>query len=89
MHICPHCNQPGIAYLRKIVIGPAMPAVCKNCGGKVINSTGQANFAVVPFAAGLAGLKYLENPVIAWSLMLLGLFVTVVITTRWVKLVKK
>ena len=36
MHSCPHCNQPGISSLRKLVLGTAVPAKCRVCQKKVV-----------------------------------------------------
>ena len=35
MLTCPHCGKPGISAMRKMYLGPAVPATCKTCGKKV------------------------------------------------------
>jgi predicted RNA-binding Zn-ribbon protein involved in translation (DUF1610 family) len=32
---CPHCGKPGISVVRKLCLGPALPANCTSCGKKV------------------------------------------------------
>jgi hypothetical protein len=35
MHRCPHCGEPGLSRIRKAFLGPAVPATCRRCGGKI------------------------------------------------------
>jgi hypothetical protein len=34
-YTCPHCGEAGISGLRKVFLGPAIPAHCSLCGGAV------------------------------------------------------
>jgi len=32
---CPHCGDPAVSVLRKLFLGPALPARCRNCARRV------------------------------------------------------
>lgn len=32
---CPHCGNPGVSFLRKMYMGPAISAACRSCGKRV------------------------------------------------------
>jgi hypothetical protein len=34
MHECPHCKQPGISTLHKLLSVSFAPATCRQCGGR-------------------------------------------------------
>ena len=69
MLTCPHCQQPGITVLRKLFLGPAVPATCKACGGTVGVPSG-AMISVGPVVAGIIGAS-LVGPlwlkIVIWS----------------------
>ena len=54
---CPHCGKPGISIMRKMFLGPAVPATCQACGEKI----------GVPYTAMLAGLPFLAAVVVTLS----------------------
>ena len=35
MQRCPHCGEDGISGFRRLCLGPALPARCSHCGGRV------------------------------------------------------
>jgi hypothetical protein len=50
---CPHCNDKGISFMRKMCLGPALPATCKCCGKKVGIPYMPSLLAGVPFVASI------------------------------------
>ncbi len=34
-HVCPHCGELGISSVRRAFLGPAIPATCRKCSGKI------------------------------------------------------
>jgi hypothetical protein len=74
---CPHCGRSTISWLRKMCLGPALPATCSSCGGKV----------GVPYTTMLVGIPLvvcLMSP-----LWLPAFVVTIVIWTFLVPLEKR
>ena len=85
---CPHCGKAGISLMRKMCLGPSVPATCKACGKKV----------GVPWAAMLAGIPFLtafllsglvESFALKAMLWLAGFVVMSVIHMRWVPLERR
>lgn len=89
MHICPHCNKPGVGKVRKIFLGPGKPAVCKSCGGKVINDFVKAHIAVIPLYLSTASLFLLDDRIVSYTAIAISLPVSYALTTYWVPFVKK
>lgn len=80
-YTCPHCGRSTISWLRKMFLGPALPATCSSCNKKV----------GVPYTAMLAGIPLFVCFIFPFSpfLWLLGFVVTAVIWTFWVPLEKR
>lgn len=53
MYTCPHCNKSGISTLRRAFLGPAVPATCNVCGGKIGVPYGKSIVVVAPFIAAI------------------------------------
>ena len=49
---CPHCGEEAISVLRKLFLGPALPARCRRCGHKV-GVPYSSLLAMVPFLGGI------------------------------------
>ena len=83
---CPHCGKPGISLMRKMFLGPAVPATCKTCGKKV-GVPYMSMLATIAFvAAALLGSALVE-PLALEAAIWIGCFVVVsVIHMRWVPL---
>lgn len=86
MHECPHCNEPGISTLRKLSLGPAVPATCQACGQKVGVPWGSAMAASSP-AIGAWVVGILAGSIaILIGLALVGAIVSGVLYHHWVPL---
>lgn len=85
---CPHCGKPGISMMRKLALGPAVPATCLSCKRKV----------GVPWCSFLSGGPFVGaylvfastgNTQIGVAVLLLGGATTLVIHGRYVPLEKR
>lgn len=85
---CPHCGQPGISAIRKLSLGPAVPATCKACGKKV-GVPYTAMLAAIPFLAAILGSAVVEPVALKIALWIGGFVVMTVIHMRWVPLVPR
>ena len=85
MLTCPHCGKPGISAMRKMYLGPAVPATCKTCGKKV-GVPYIAMFAVIPFAAAIVGSEFVEPFALKAALWVGGFVVMAFCHMRWVPL---
>lgn len=82
---CPHCGRPGISILRKMCLGPAVPATCKACGKKV-GVPYAAMLAVIPFVAAILASAFVEPLAFKAALWVGGIIVMSIIHMRWVPL---
>ena len=82
---CPHCGNPGISVLRKLCLGPAVPATCKACGKKV-GVPYTAMLAGIPFLAAVFGSTLVEPFAVKAAMWLCGFVVMAVIHMRWIPL---
>ena len=89
MHDCPHCHKPGITTLRRLTLGPALPATCRQCGGKVGVSYRQSALAASPFFASLLVAMSIESIWLALLLLIVGSTVMFVLWFRLVPLERR
>lgn len=86
--ICPHCQKLGISFLRKMCLGPAVPATCKECGKKVgvpISSM----YAAIPFFIAIIGLNFVDSLAFKVILMIVGFIVMSILHMRYVPLERR
>ena len=84
MHICPHCQMPGISGLRRAFLGPGLPAKCSQCGKKV-SVPYWSILTIVPMLAGFLGAPLVtDNSFIAAGL---AMYCTATTFTLWAALV--
>jgi hypothetical protein len=89
MYTCPHCNQPGISWTRRAMLGPAVPATCAQCGSKVGVPWGKSFCAMIPFLVGILIAQAVVGPVIGYIAVGLGATAMLVLHFTWVPLIKK
>ena len=82
---CPHCGKPGISVMRKMYLGPAVPATCKACGKKV-GVPYMAMLATLPLLVPIFGSSLVEPFALKAALWIGAFVVTAVIYVRWVPL---
>ena len=82
---CPHCGKPGITVMRKMSLGPAVPATCKSCGKKV-GVPYIAMLAVIPFFAAIFGSALVEPFSLKAAICVGGVVAMTIIHMRWVPL---
>lgn len=89
MYICPHCNKPGISKLRRAFLGPAIPAACAQCGGKVGVPLGKTLVAALTGFVAYVVAQFAPTPALSISAFTVGAVVVVVLFFKFVPLVKK
>ncbi len=60
MHVCPHCQKPGISFARRMCLGPVNPATCRVCGGKV-GVPYSSMWTVFPFVAAIGAATFVGS----------------------------
>ena len=80
---CPHCGKAGISLMRKMRLGPVVPATCRACGKKV-GVPWTAMLAVIPFLAAIFLSGLIESFALKAMLWVAGFVVMSVVHMRWV-----
>jgi hypothetical protein len=75
---CPHCGKPGISILRRMCLGPAVPATCNACGKKV-GVPYTTMLAVIPFVAAILASGLIEHFALKAALWVSGCIVMIII----------
>ena len=78
MYNCPHCGRPGISIIRKLFLGPGIPAKCRVCGRKV-NVPRTSMIAVIPFVIGTSTARFVEAMAAKVLLWIAGFLVMIII----------
>ncbi len=90
MYACPHCGKSGISFIRKMFLGPAIPATCNVCGKKIGVPWLRSLLAVVPIFVICNFLTSIYQDtaikIIVWSL---GGVVVLTLYSKWVPLEKR
>jgi hypothetical protein len=76
---CPHCERPGISPLRKAILSPGMPAVCKDCGKSSSITYPSWLTAMVPGSVLMVAALLVNSRQLEWTLNGLGFLLMVVI----------
>ena len=87
-YLCPHCQEPGISFWRKMCLGPAVPAICKLCNNKV-GVPYKSMIAVVPFLLSIFLCAFSKNVVIMGLTILIGFLVMSFIHMKLIPLEKR
>ncbi len=85
MYKCLHCGKPGISTIRKLFLGPAVPATCKNCGKKVGVTYRSISLGLLPFLVPVL-VFYLSG---AMVLVLASFLLWCYVHLKWVPLIRK
>jgi len=88
MYKCPHCNKPGISVWRKLWIGSAIPATCKQCGKKV-GVPYATTFAMIPFIFAIVLTGSVGPAMLRIATWVVGFLIMGVIQLKWVPLVPR
>lgn len=89
MYKCPHCNKPGISTLRKVFLGAAVSATCKQCGKKVGVPYLKSMIFVPLFIAAYALGNLMDDATLKMIIWVVGFFIIEVIYLKWVPLIRK
>jgi hypothetical protein len=83
---CPHCGKAGITPIRKMFLGPAVPATCKTCGRKV-GVPYTSILTVIPFFAAVLFAHFAIEPFWLKAVVWAGGFTAMSVAhIRWVPL---
>ncbi len=88
MYKCPHCGKQGISKLRKMFLGPTVPAICKVCGKKV-GVPYTALLTVLPFIVCVFAAYAVEDIAIKAALWITGFIAMTVTQMVYVPLEKR
>jgi hypothetical protein len=84
---CPHCGKRAIPFLRKAVMGPAVPAKCRCCGEKV-GVPFSSILTIIPIVLAIAAAQNVSSPATKALLWLAGVGIAVLLHWKFVPLVK-
>jgi hypothetical protein len=82
----PHCHKPAIPVWRKLVLGPAVSAKCKVCGGAV-GVPWSAMWVGIPFFVAIIIAALIDSVPIAAALWIAGFAAMSWLHYRYVPLV--
>jgi len=88
MYICPHCGKPGITWLRRAYLGPAIAATCRSCGKKIGVPWGRSLVAFLPFFVVSVVAPLLPGLPLQLLVWVIGAGAMFALFYRWVPLVK-
>ncbi len=86
---CPHCHQPGISPLRKLVMSPGMPASCSQCAAPSGITYRDWLVAMIPGTVLMVIALFVTEPVWEWSLNGAGLALMIAVPYRFAPLRKE
>jgi hypothetical protein len=70
---CPHCRQPGVSPLRKLVMSPGLPATCSLCDATSGITYRDWLTAMVPGTLLMIIALFMDEPMWEWTLNGFGL----------------
>lgn len=88
MYTCPHCNKPGITFLRKMFLGPALPATCKSCKKK-IGVSYKHIIIIIPILIAVVAINFIDNISLKIFLSIILVTLATIYQIRWVQLIPK
>ena len=86
---CPHCGKHGISLLRKMWLGPALPATCTACGKKVGVPYIAVLLAFLPFLVAIGGASFTQSFPLKTAVWIGGFMVMAAIDILWVPLERR
>ncbi len=72
---CPHCGEQAISFARKMCLGPAISAKCKECGKK-IGVPFKSMLGVIPFLIAYFCSEFVDPSELKIVIIILGFIVT-------------
>jgi len=88
MFRCPHCQQPGISPLRKVVLSPGLHANCNTC-----NRSSGIRYplwlaAMLPGTGLMIAALFVDSATLEWALNITGFLLMVVMPFLFTPLCK-
>ena len=85
---CPHCGKRAITVARKMILGPSVPASCRECRKKV-GVPYSSLLAAVPFLVAFLLAPVVQPFALKAALWLAGFTAMTVLHLRWVPLERR
>ena len=68
MFRCPHCENPGISPLRKVILSPGLTAICSSCSGPSGLRYPSWLSAMLPGTVLMIAALFVDSVSVEWSL---------------------
>ena len=88
MYKCPYCKKPGITVLRKALLSPGMPAICKSCGKPIVVTYRSWIKGALPGSAVMISAMFFESNLFTYGLSIVGFALMIWLHLLWVPLDK-
>jgi hypothetical protein len=79
MFRCPHCENPGISPLRKVILSPGLTAICSACSGSSRIRYPSWLIAMLPGTILMIAALFVGSESVGWSLNIIGLFLMIIL----------
>ena len=79
MFRCPHCEEPGIPPLRKVILSPGFTAPCNSCGGLSGLRYPSWLTAMLPGTVLMLAALFVASETAEWSLNIIGLVLMILL----------
>jgi len=86
---CPHCAAPGIAWWRKLFLGPARSVGCDACGARASVPAWSMVMAVPIMVAIFVGYMMIDAVAVRWIIIAAGFAVAVYLQLALVPLIRR
>ena len=79
MFQCPHCKNPGVSPLRKVIMSPGLLATCKSCSGLSGIRYPSWLIAMLPGSVLMIAALFVASESLEWGLNIVGFLLVVII----------
>jgi hypothetical protein len=79
MFRCPHCENPGISPLRKVILSPGLTAICSACSAPSGLRYPSWLIAMLPGTVLMIAALFVGSESIEWSLNIVGIMLMIVL----------
>ena len=79
MFRCPHCENPGISALRKVILSPGFTAICSDCSGPSGLRYPSWLIAMIPGTILMIAALFVDSESVEWSLNIIGIILMIVL----------
>jgi len=83
---CPHCGETAFPTWRKLLLGPAASAKCRQCGTRLGVDKRKAWAVMLPAIFVIIAANWIPDTALAVTVLLLDVVVLFVVYAAWVPL---